>query len=106
MEQIGRYRVLRRLGGGGFGEVWLGHDEVIDREVAIKVFKPKDENLIAFATSPMVQLRTKITKLSFWNTNRIETFRLKYKQNQGRNQGRNVKPFLTLVLNLFLLARS
>ena len=51
MEQIGRFKVLRRLGGGGFGEVWLGLDEAIKREVAIKVFKPKDENLIAFATS-------------------------------------------------------
>jgi serine/threonine protein kinase len=51
MEQIGRFKVLRRLGGGGFGEVWLGLDETIKREVAIKVFKPKDENLIAFATS-------------------------------------------------------
>ena len=46
MEQIGRFKVLRRLGGGGFGEVWLGLDETIKREVAIKVFKPKDENLI------------------------------------------------------------
>jgi serine/threonine protein kinase len=51
MEQVGRFKVIRRLGGGGFGEVWLGLDETIKREVAIKVFKPKDENLIAFATS-------------------------------------------------------
>ena len=51
MEQVGRFKVLRRLGGGGFGEVWLGLDETIKREVAIKVFKPKDENLIEFATS-------------------------------------------------------
>ena len=51
MERIGRFKILKRLGSGGFGEVWLGHDEVIKREVAIKIFKPKDENLIAFATS-------------------------------------------------------
>ncbi len=51
MESIGRYRILKRLGGGGFGEVYLGHDDRINRDVAIKVFNPKDENLIAFATS-------------------------------------------------------
>ncbi|WP_376696530.1 SUMF1/EgtB/PvdO family nonheme iron enzyme [Wenzhouxiangella sp. EGI_FJ10305] len=51
MNQIGRYKILKRLGGGGFGEVFLGEDPAIGRQVAIKVFKPKDENLIAFATS-------------------------------------------------------
>ncbi|WP_376696535.1 SUMF1/EgtB/PvdO family nonheme iron enzyme [Wenzhouxiangella sp. EGI_FJ10305] len=43
--------MLKRLGGGGFGEVFLGEDPAIGRQVAIKLFKPKDENLIAFATS-------------------------------------------------------
>ncbi|MDZ7792050.1 MAG: SUMF1/EgtB/PvdO family nonheme iron enzyme [Xanthomonadales bacterium] len=51
MKSIGRYFLLKRLGGGGFGEVFLGEDPAIGRQVAIKVFKPKDENLIAFATS-------------------------------------------------------
>ncbi|MDZ7792049.1 MAG: serine/threonine-protein kinase [Xanthomonadales bacterium] len=51
MNQISRYKILKRLGGGGFGEVFLGEDPAIGRQVAIKVFKPKDENLIAFATS-------------------------------------------------------
>ncbi|MGL1957124.1 MAG: serine/threonine protein kinase, partial [Colwellia sp.] len=51
MEYIGKYRILKRLGGGGFGEVFLGEDKSIARQVAIKVFHPKDENLIAFATS-------------------------------------------------------
>ncbi|WP_376696544.1 protein kinase domain-containing protein [Wenzhouxiangella sp. EGI_FJ10305] len=51
MDRISRYKILKRLGGGGFGEVFLGEDPAIDRQVAIKVFKPKDENLIAFATS-------------------------------------------------------
>lgn len=32
-----KYLVKRRLGGGGFGEVFLAHDEIPDRQVAIKV---------------------------------------------------------------------
>src|SRR5258708_36696865 len=38
---IGRYRVIRRIGQGGFGRVYLAHDDDLDRCVAIKVPNPE-----------------------------------------------------------------
>src|SRR5271157_635066 len=40
-KKIGRYTILRRLGKGGFGEVFLAHDDDLNRPVAIKVPRPE-----------------------------------------------------------------
>ena len=47
-ESIAHYRIIKKLGAGGMGEVYLALDTKLDRKVAIKVLPPDflaDENL-------------------------------------------------------------
>lgn len=38
--RIGRFLILREIGRGAIGAVYIGHDPVMDRDVAIKTFNP------------------------------------------------------------------
>ncbi len=56
--KIGRYTILRRLGKGGFGGVFLAFDEELDRPVAIKVPRPErvscPEDIEAYLTEAQI----------------------------------------------------
>ncbi|NUP30207.1 MAG: serine/threonine protein kinase, partial [Streptomycetaceae bacterium] len=53
----GRYELVALLGRGGMGEVWLGHDRVISRRVAVKLL-PSDRRDIGAADLVLREART------------------------------------------------
>ncbi|MGK0371798.1 MAG: serine/threonine-protein kinase, partial [Glaciecola sp.] len=51
MDRIGKYKVIKELGAGGFGAVYLAKDPRLNELVAIKVFHIRDASLAQQATS-------------------------------------------------------
>lgn len=70
----GKYRILRELGRGGFGTVYLGFQESMDRKVALKVLRP---SAVAQSSSAIQRFHREvkiISKLKHPNTVTIHDF--------------------------------
>jgi serine/threonine-protein kinase len=60
MQFIGKYNIIKKLGSGSFGFVYLAEDPQLQVKVAIKVFKIKDPTLLNQVTSETQDAETVI----------------------------------------------
>jgi hypothetical protein len=69
---IGRYKIRRRIGRGGMGEVWAAWDETLKRDVALKLLRTDRQDAVAVARFELEVRAT--TQLTHPNTVRVFDF--------------------------------
>ncbi len=62
LEKIGKYRIIKQLGAGGFGAVYLAEDPILKEQVAIKIFQVNDANLLNQTSSVTEDAETVLKK--------------------------------------------
>lgn len=70
----GKYRIIRELGRGGFGMVYLAYQEMMDRHVALKVLRPGISITAPSAKERFLREVRIISKLKHPNTVTIHDF--------------------------------
>jgi serine/threonine-protein kinase len=68
---VGRYRLKRRLGEGGMGEVWLAYHAALRRDVAVKILRRHDWATDAAALARFEREVRATSELSHPNTVRV-----------------------------------
>ncbi|HFE44304.1 MAG TPA: protein kinase, partial [Nannocystis exedens] len=63
---IGRFRSLRQLGEGGMGLIFAAHDAKLDREIALKILRPRERGG-ALSRARMIREAQALAKLSHAN---------------------------------------
>lgn len=71
--QVGRYVVLDRVGSGGFGDVYAAYDPDLDRKIAVKIMKTR-ENKLGTAREQLSREAQALAKLSHKNVLTVYDF--------------------------------
>jgi eukaryotic-like serine/threonine-protein kinase len=64
LRELGRYQLVRRLGSGGMGEVWLARHRLLPRAAAIKFVKAQDGDDAAIRTQLARQFEAEASAIS------------------------------------------